>query len=440
MYYVPYVNDFVVFENTPEVKLEDMPLADNPINITDWATDISASGTPIVTNNLPTATRSPSTFHYGNTSESLSHLSFEELAKQEGLSVKVTSSYRPGAKTKSGKTSHHSEKDEYGHPKAYDIVPTNGDFESLRKAIVGNPRIRAWLDQKGYGVLDETKPNVMAKTGATGKHFHIGPDPAALKSLQQMIAKGQEGMKVTPFVTFENPEPSQVEIEMPLLDKPITMDFAGVSQQGTPIMKNNLPTATRSTPTFTPPQDSTTESTDTVQDTSSRSIKDDFSEAKKKPLNDIITKLSKENPRIEKVRNFLLDTAAFESGYNSKSASKDSTASGWFGFLDSTKQSVLKAMGITGVTRQQFNNNPELQVRAAAKLYDMQIDLAKRLNVYDTAKFKGYSDDDIAHAFWLNPTWAKAFFLHGKNIGSDAYGTNIEKYLNRIHGKKGKKS
>jgi len=48
----------------------------------------------------------------------------------------------------------------------------------------------------------------MAKTGATGKHFHIGPDPAALKSLQQMIAKGQEGMKVTPFVTFENPEPS----------------------------------------------------------------------------------------------------------------------------------------------------------------------------------------------------------------------------------------
>ena len=23
MYYVPYVNDFVVFENTPEVKLED---------------------------------------------------------------------------------------------------------------------------------------------------------------------------------------------------------------------------------------------------------------------------------------------------------------------------------------------------------------------------------------------------------------------------------
>jgi hypothetical protein len=81
MYYVPYVNDFVVFENTPEVKLEDMPLADNPINLTDWATDISASGTPIATNNLPTATRSPSTFHYGNTSESLSHLSFEELAK-----------------------------------------------------------------------------------------------------------------------------------------------------------------------------------------------------------------------------------------------------------------------------------------------------------------------------------------------------------------------
>jgi hypothetical protein len=36
---------------------------------------------------------------------------------------------------------------------------------------------------------------------------------------------------------------------------------------------------------------------------------------------------------------------------------------------------------------------------------------------------------------WLNPTWAKNFFLFGDDSGKDANGTSIKKYLNMIHGK-----
>ena len=149
----------------------------------------------------------------------------------------------------------------------------------------------------------------------------------------------------------------------------------------------------------------------------------------KQLLESTIEKLN--DPNISRIKGFLLDTAALESGFKYNITSKASTGSGWFGFLDGTKKQFAP-----GVSRQEFNNSPEIQIKAASKLYYNHLNTAKKLGMIDAAKKKGYSTDDVIHAMWLNPTWAKNFFLYGKEGGKDAFGTNIRKYLNKIHGRK----
>lgn len=61
--------------------------------------------------------------------------------------------------------------------KAIDVVPTTnwGDL----KADLLKPEVRALFNSAGIGVLDERPASVQKKTGATGAHFHIGPDRSA---------------------------------------------------------------------------------------------------------------------------------------------------------------------------------------------------------------------------------------------------------------------
>lgn len=124
----------------------------------------------------------------------LANMSFEDLIKTYNLPIKISSGYRSkhgfrGGKTKSGKQSNHNKLDEYGHPMAYDIQPlVNGKvdksdsaFANLRNILASNYNVRRWFKMRNWGILDETTPQMMAKTGATGKHFHIGPDRAAVR-------------------------------------------------------------------------------------------------------------------------------------------------------------------------------------------------------------------------------------------------------------------
>lgn len=108
------------------------------------------------------------------------NISLEDLLKQEGVNARVSSGYRKGAMSKNGHKSNHSHLNSDGTPGAYDIVPNDGNFENLRKEIYGNPRIISWLKAKGWGILEETTSDIMKKTGATGKHWHFGPDTAAI--------------------------------------------------------------------------------------------------------------------------------------------------------------------------------------------------------------------------------------------------------------------
>ena len=151
----------------------------------------------------------------------------------------------------------------------------------------------------------------------------------------------------------------------------------------------------------------------------------------KELLSNTIDKLSQEDKNIKNIKGFLMDTAALESGFKLNSSSKVSSASGWFGFIDSTKRQFAP-----GISRNDFNNNPEIQIKAATNLYYSNLNIAKKLGLLDAAKKKGYSTDDVIHAMWLNPKWATKFFLYGEKGGKDAFGTDIEKYLEMIHGKK----
>lgn len=129
-----------------------------------------------------------------SSSKDSANVSFEDLVKKYNLPIKITSGYRGsdgfrGGKTKSGKQSNHNKMDEHGHPMAYDIQPlVNGKvdksdsaFANLRNILANNQEVREWFKQRNWGILDETTPQMMAKTGATGKHFHIGPDSAAIR-------------------------------------------------------------------------------------------------------------------------------------------------------------------------------------------------------------------------------------------------------------------
>ena len=136
----------------------------------------------------------PLTNNQVSSNSNLANMSFEDLIKTYNLPIQISSGYRGkngfrGGKTKSGKQSNHNKLDEHGHPMAYDIQPlVNGKvdksdsaFANLRNILANNQDVKEWFRMRDWGILDETTPQMMAKTGATGKHFHIGPDRAAVR-------------------------------------------------------------------------------------------------------------------------------------------------------------------------------------------------------------------------------------------------------------------
>ena len=136
----------------------------------------------------------PLTNNQVSQNSNLANMSFEDLIKTYNLPIQISSGYRGkngfrGGKTKSGKQSNHNKLDEHGHPMAYDIQPlVNGKvdksdsaFANLRNTLANNQDVKEWFRMRDWGILDETTPQMMAKTGATGKHFHIGPDRAAVR-------------------------------------------------------------------------------------------------------------------------------------------------------------------------------------------------------------------------------------------------------------------
>lgn len=98
--------------------------------------------------------------------------------------IKVTSTYRPGAVTTNGSPSWHSK------GLAVDIVPINGDFIEMEKALISNPKIVKYLSDNNLGILDEySEEGVKRNTGSTDKHFHIGRDKLAIQDFYKLLKK-----------------------------------------------------------------------------------------------------------------------------------------------------------------------------------------------------------------------------------------------------------
>ena len=127
-----------------------------------------------------------------------------------GISVRITSGYRPGAKTKSGNNSHHA----FGN--AIDITPnfSNGEtWDSLRRKLKESPILIQYLKDNKIGILDETTAEALRKTGGTGAHWHVGPDTNAIKGLDILLSKQGGILKAQAGIYFPNNNISLIERE-----------------------------------------------------------------------------------------------------------------------------------------------------------------------------------------------------------------------------------
>lgn len=107
-----------------------------------------------------------------------------------GISLRITSGTRPGARTKQDKQSWHA------LGRALDVTPIEGQtFEDLAEAIRNSPDLIAYMRDHGYGIYDETTPEALQRTNGTGAHWHLGPDQNAILGLEAIL-KGKRGLKV----------------------------------------------------------------------------------------------------------------------------------------------------------------------------------------------------------------------------------------------------
>lgn len=114
----------------------------------------------------------------------------------------------------------------------------------------------------------------------------------------------------------------------------------------------------------------------------------------------------------------LMKIASLESGFNPKAQSKNSSAAGYFQFIDSTRNKY------SNLSREQFKNNVDAQVLAASQLYDDNARFLRNNGIAATG--------EAIAASWLSPTWAKNYYKYGATGDSDANGTNVVKYINKF--------
>lgn len=114
----------------------------------------------------------------------------------------------------------------------------------------------------------------------------------------------------------------------------------------------------------------------------------------------------------------LMKIASVESGFNPKAQSKNSSAAGYFQFIDSTRKNY------SSLSREQFKNNIDAQVLAASQLYDDNVRFLRNNGIAATG--------EAIAASWLSPTWTKNYYKYGIAGGSDANGTSVVKYINKF--------
>lgn len=298
-------------------------------------------------------------------------ITLPELLKEEGVHAQITSGYRPGAKTAQGQVSNHSK--EGG---AYDIKPADGyTWKDLTKEIYANKRIRDWMEDHGWGILEETDATTMKKTGATGPHWHFGPDNAAISNWRKRrIQYGESGFKFEDTLAESTPQYAPPSV-VPLLQKLLTYEF---EDPNIPI-----PTVTKNR----------------------RMVFPVIGKSKVFKTDDLKT-------------DTLKSIAQVESGGRYDAKNPNSSASGMFQFTDATK----KQYG--------YDDSPEGQWAAASRLYD---DRSTQLQEY----IKNYGDrgmswKQLMYGMWWRPKSVQNFLQTGSDNYKSKDGMTLQKIFAKI--------
>lgn len=330
-------------------------------------------------------------------------ISLPDLLKQQGIDFTITSSYRPNAITKSGHKSNHSI--EGG---AYDIKPANGkSFEDLKEQIYSNPTIVQWMNDHDWGIIEETTPEVMAKTGATGKHWHFGPDSIGVQNFKKRleeynnkVQKGEQGLKFEDTLSEYNPEPPKLNTKNLLMFKNLLYSDDLSDDDYDQIFRDNSNenTETAFPHIFTPELKTNKSYNNNYKGNISNLIHQMIPDKEKA---DILTKI-----------------AYNESGFNINAKNPKSSASGLFQFTNATKQ------------RFGYGNTAEEQIQAASRLYDNNLQqLQSMASQYGT---KGKSLAQLMYGMWFNPQATLNYLKTGNTNFSDAQGTTLNKIFNKI--------
>ena len=330
-------------------------------------------------------------------------ISLPDLLKQQGVDFTITSGYRPNAITKSGHKSNHSIEGS-----AYDIKPANGkSFEDLKEQIYSNPTIVQWMNDHGWGIIEETTPEVMAKTGATGKHWHFGPDSMGVQNFKKRldeynnkVEKGEQGLKFEDTLSEYNPEPPKLNTKNLLMFKNLLYsdDLSDDDYNQIFTDNNNKNIETAFPHIFTPESKTKSYSSSNYKGAIPNLIHQMIPDKEKA---DILTKI-----------------AYNESGFNVNAKNPKSSASGLFQFTNATKQ------------RFGYGNTAEEQIQAASRLYDNNLQqLQSAASQYGT---KGKSLAQLMYGMWFNPSATLNYLKTGSNNFADAQGTTLNKIFNKI--------
>ena len=113
---------------------------------------------------------------------------FVKIATEEGIPFRVTSGYRPNSITSNGSRSWHSK------GLALDIIPKEGvSWEVFKNSFNKAPKTLKWIRDNKMGILDETTPEMLARTGGAGAHWQIGRDKIAVDSFSKKFPIGKNG-------------------------------------------------------------------------------------------------------------------------------------------------------------------------------------------------------------------------------------------------------
>lgn len=184
--YTAYLSNNNPVQTPKVVNFEDIPILGSKKPVTVNPLPISKPQEEVVVAQLPTEsvikgiTDNSKKYNIGN----MQHVI--DAFEKAGISIRVTSGLRPGAMTKQGNKSHHS----VGN--ALDITPNfaQGEtWDSMRNKIRASKELQNYLIKNNIGILDETTPQMLAQTGGTGAHWHIGPDKKAVEGLRALISR-----------------------------------------------------------------------------------------------------------------------------------------------------------------------------------------------------------------------------------------------------------